>query len=251
MRRWAVAPSLLVASVLFGAVTGSWVVAALLGSAILLSVTVPGERSVDRRDQLFFCVVSVGIASVLTATVAPTSGGLADQPLTRFGFGVAVSALLVAAGRNLMAEPVWGARGTLAIGLLVLLSCGTRRSGFVFPALALSYLTLVWVALHIHDAARPRWTGLGWRHYMALVLLLGTSTGLGVGFALALPPLYERSHTWIPLWSEGNSAAGFQTGAMRLGSLDRMLQSSEVVLRLYGPVQDHLRGEVMKGFYVQ
>ena len=81
------------------------------------------------------------------------------------------------------------------------------------------------------------WTRLG-------LLLLRSLIEIRVMPSGAAPVLSENVDRWALRWLEDRAVTGFYDGPMALGSLEGLLQSDEIVMRIEGPVSEHLRGNV-------
>jgi protein-glutamine gamma-glutamyltransferase len=216
----------------------------LLGAvhfALLLILASVGERwELDRGRQLVAGVITGGVAfSVTVVAYEPHAGEL------REGFARASALFLLGAASRLAQRNVLGGRaGTVAIAFAGLLLAGQTRAHGTFAALGVAFLVASLVALRIDDAGSlplsrqaPRRKRLG-----AVVVI--TAAILAGGFGVALKAAYalaKRSHertlaSWRP-------RTGF-SDLFDIGSLDGMLDSGKVVMRIHGPPPDYLRGAV-------
>ena len=230
-----------VAALLFGAVTGdsfAYAAAALAVASLMRRRLTP----VSTPMQALFLIASGMIAMAMD--VLPTDPGLADRPLRRVYFVLAGGSLLFAVIRTHIQKPEGGLPVTLGLGLLVFVGCGSVMSGNVYLALLVVYVLLCFAALRADDRTAPALSMLGWRHTTALVLSLVLAGSMTTGLVLALPVWYERSTAWmLKLW-KSHALTGFHDGPISLTSLEGMLLSNEVVMRIEGPVDGLLRGNV-------
>jgi hypothetical protein len=230
-----------VAALLFGAVTGdrfAYLVAALalasLGRRRLTPVSIPVQA---------LLLIASGIIA-MAMDVLPTEPGLADRPLRRVYFVLAGGALLLAVIRTHIHKPEGGLPVTLGLGLLVFIGCGSVVSGSVYLTLLIPYLLLCVAALRADARSAPSWGQLGWRHPTALATSLILASSVTFGILTALPIWYERSTAWMLQRWKHHAHSGFHDGPISLTSLEGLLLSDEVVMRIEGPLAGPLRGNV-------
>ena len=240
-RRALVGLAVAVAAVLFGTVTGdrfAYLVAALALASLGRRSLTPAPAPV----QALFLVASGMLAMAMD--LLPMEPGLGDRPLTRLYSVLAGGALVFAAIRTHLKEPEGGTSATLGLGFLVFIGCGSVVSGLVYMALLVPYVLLCFIALRVDDRNSPPWSELGWRHTTALALSLMLTGVLTTALVLALPVWYERSTAWALRWVRDHTKSGFDAGPISLTSLRGLLLSDEVVMRIEGPLEGPLRGNV-------
>jgi transglutaminase-like putative cysteine protease len=235
--------ALAVAAFLWAAVTGVRTLA-VLAVAIAVASLFRREQTPLSTPLQGLLLLASGLSALALISVMPPDGALADRALRREWAVAGGGALLLAAMRIHLLRPEGGAVVTVGLGLLVFLACGSVLSGRVYPALLLVYTPLFFAALRANELERPSWRVLGWRHRVSLALIAVSTTAGTVGLVLTLPRLYESADTWALSLLEGNMQSGFHDGPMALGSLEGMLQSNQIVLRVEGPVGEPLRGNV-------
>jgi transglutaminase-like putative cysteine protease len=232
-----------VASLLWGLVTGDRLWAVFCAAVLTGSLLRRSGATLSTPAQVLV-LVAAGVAAVGWQAIWPSELGLADRPLPRSWPFIGAGALLLAAVRTHLRNPNLGLGGTLALGLFVFLACGRVTSGSVYIALLLPYLVLSFRALSVDDIDGPPWRRLGWRHTAALAFMLVSTGILTTGFVYTAYKAYEHAHRWALHWVANQAKSGFHDGEITLGSLDSMLLSDEVVMRMEGPVAGPLRGNV-------
>ena len=235
--------AVLIASLLWGAVTGDEGGAALCAALALASLLRPGGVILSTPVQALL-LVGAGLLAGGWNLLAPSEVGLADRALARAWPIAGGGALLLAASRTHLEDPEWGVAGTLGLGLVVFLACGSVTSGPVYLGLLVPYVLVCFAALRLDDGERTPWSRLGWRHATAVAVVLLTTAAMTAGLADALPRLYDRANEWAIRWIQNRAKAGFQDGTFALGSLEGLLRSDRVVLRIEGPPVGPLRGNV-------
>ncbi len=241
-RRFLVATPLLNAVALYAVVSGAWISAALATLAVMVAVVVgPRVRATPSGQWLAAVILTVAVFAVGNAVVSD------DERLVGLGAvwsGIALAAILQASLRLALEDAHGGPKITYALGLVALLACGETRSGLVYAVAVFAYLLTTAWALRALDDERPAWTALS-RRSRALSIALPLGAGLVAWAASApLPPLQQ----WLQgkfedAYFNQRVRVGF-SDRLRLGSMAGMLTSDEVVLRLYGPRADYLRGVV-------
>ncbi|MCA8959495.1 MAG: DUF3488 domain-containing protein, partial [Planctomycetes bacterium] len=228
------------AAVLFGQVTQLRTMGLLLAATALCASWIGGRWRWERLPQL-------AAASVITSAVSAAMFGATDTgDLHPFFAALAVSAIVVAASRLLLRQPLGGPAATVGIGLASILACGTERNDAPFGSLLAIYVTLGLVAIRLGDRGRPSWRTYGPRWIVLGSVGVVLSAGLAVMFAAVLPRLHDRLAPWSGY--RNGPRAGFSGESFRLGSLRNLQQSDDVVLRVHGPEVTHLRGEIYRRY---
>ncbi len=232
---------------LYGKVSGNPGLAAGLGVAALLGLTIGPRVTLDRFAQLALAAVGVGavwiLGPVLEILVAAPIPGLLRQGWAL----VALAALFVAVPRLVVANAGLQERGDALLLLLCLLACGGTVVGPLYPVLVVAFLLLQVVLLHGVDDGWPSWRELTGRHKGAVAGSLALTALLGFGSASALP----GAHHWA-MEKMGEIMSGGRAGFgvwMSLGSLRGLIQSDELVLRVEGPKPELLRGIVYSRYH--
>ncbi len=227
---------LALAGVLHGAVTGQIVVPAL-ALAVALGAVVAGPRiSLPQAAQALVLVATGGATlavALIDVPLAWQEGGPKLQYVVLSG-----TALLTVATRLWLHDPERGHPVTWVIGLVAYVCCGRVGSELYLP-LVVAYLALAW----LHQAWRPRGLeGLALRHVAAGVALVTATAATATGATVGLRKVYQALEGVV--FADGGSAAvGFGAGSFRLGSMDGMRDSDEVILRVHGPSPEHFRGQ--------
>ncbi|MBK8258353.1 MAG: transglutaminase domain-containing protein [Polyangiaceae bacterium] len=236
--------TLLLPAVLHALAAGRWVGSAT-GAAFALVSAVVRSR------------VSLGIFSQRVATLfALTAGGFfgfleaperVPQNLLARGWSVmALAGLFGAVFRLWLSDPEGGFFATFMFGLLSVVAGGEVYTGPIFPAFGALYLLLGFYTLHVSDRGRRPLRGFSARTAISAAILLVIAAGATIGFSTILPPIGLRVRDRI-LTSVGMPTTGLGE-RMVLGSLDGMLESNEIVARVYGPPVDYLRGVVYDAY---
>lgn len=236
-RRIANAAPLLVAVALYGWSTHAWPVAAVLGVLAVASAVAPGRVSLGpaaQRAVLVF-VAGLGVALGLARTATPGYGaGALSSPAA----AVAAAALAVASARVWMREPERGATLTFAIEVVAVGACGTTLLGVGYTVGSVAFVALSLAAMRGDDPARSRLTAQPRRDAWVTTALVLGALGVGVTLTWTLPRLYDFTQA---RFDGADETIGFKTD-LRLGSLDDLKRSDEIVLRIAGPRTDYLRG---------
>ena len=235
--------AVVLASCIWAIVTGERAQAAI-GALVALASLARGSLTRASTPAQALLMVLCGVVAVATAALFPGAGGMADRALPKAWPVIGAGALLLASARTHLKRPDWGIGATLGLGLLVFLSCGSVMSGPVYPALLVPYVMLCFCALRADDAGSSQWRRLGARHVAAFSLILVASSAFTTGLVAALPHVYDRVNRWAYGWIEQRAQSGFHDGPMPLGSLEGMLQSDEIVMRVHGRIDQPLRGNV-------
>lgn len=203
----------------------------------LTSLVLGPRLELGRVGQALGSIAAMG-AGLLVARVTSVELEALDQLSQRtLLFGVPM--LFVAAFRALLSRPVYGEKLTLTAALVALTAAGRAQTGWVFPVLAALALATGLFALHAHDPNRAPLRRMRPRAAVGLAF-----AGLTAGAMLLL------AQTYLPHLQEALIARMVrrmqQTTAfndsMILGSLDGMLQSERVVMRVRGGHPELLRG---------
>ena len=150
--------------------------------------------------------------------------------------------LLVDGVRLFLQEPEWGNASTLTLGLIAISACGSTNTGIFFPVFTVAYIIFSAVALQLHSKEEPQELWHSKKHHSAAAILVTLAIIVSGTFAMAIPALYAQTERWIQTIASSFYTAGFHDGNITLDSLDQLLNSNEMVLRVYGDSPEHLRG---------
>ncbi|MFO0591424.1 MAG: transglutaminaseTgpA domain-containing protein [Polyangiaceae bacterium] len=223
-----------------GALTGRWIGSGIVLAALLVAVVVPARAAVSGFVSLMLTTLTAAAGGVVGWVETPAV--LPQASLARGWTATAVACLFAAAWRSFVKAPEGGYFATSLLSLTALMVTGESRSGLAYPALVVAYLALSLSALRAHDDARPKLRALPPRVLLLTVLQIAVALAAIAVFAVVLPPAAAWSRDRI-LLSLGEAQTGLGD-RMVLGSLEGMLQSDEIVARVYGPRTDYLRGVV-------
>jgi transglutaminase-like putative cysteine protease len=177
-----------------------------------------------------------GVLGALLVPAAPPGQGLGGAAC------IVASALALAARVRLtFTRPEGGARADFALLVLTLLSVGQVRAPGWVLLVAGAALAGGFAAMRAGDPGRPRWRLLGGRARAS-----GAAIAVGaVAFTLAMGWALPRLHNWAMVRFLRAYAETSESGlddSLQLGALTSMLQSDELVLRVYGRGVDRVRG---------
>lgn len=218
-------------------------------SAVFLATILPAfvfaqHFPLSRNSQSFLGLAALAVGLLLPRPYIDQSF-IVPGILSVHSFTLGAASLLVAATRLYLQRPVGGVPGTMAAALIALTACGRTDSGGAFVIAAIAFVVVALLAIRYGDSARPKLIALGWRHRAGAVLGIAVTAGLGGGLAWAIPIGQQ--------WAMGRITQRMmrQTGfsdVLWLGSLEGMLQSERVVMRVRGEPVNHLRGAVYTNY---
>lgn len=252
MERWTAA-SLLVVTAFFGWVSRlpivAGVVAAMLLVPLLTRLRVPLGKNAARVATGAAAVVGGIVGSIVNS---PRGFDILQKPWPAFvlaGLFAGVAQLVIAPvlteGDRTRARPTPFA---LLPGLVAIMACGEARIGSIYGVAVALWLALALAGLHTGDPSRVSFMDLPRRRRLAALALLGIGVGIAAGSVAGLPPLSRWMERRI-MRALGGAETGF-SDRMWLGSLDGLLDSDEVVMRIEGPHVDYLRGAVFDHYEI-
>ncbi len=234
---------LLVAAAVYAVVSGSAVVATLVLAAALLALAVAPLIDVPRFVQratllLVLLFGGLGGAAALTALEPEVK----TRPSELRG-RLAVTALLLVATRRFFREPEGGMRPDFALCTLALVLCGQRHVGPIYVAAVPVFVVTIVLVVRSRDA------GAGWSVVeantlaatVAVLAVVALSATVGM---LALPRIAVLTESQFERFVLPHASQVGFTERLQTGSPDRLNESEEVALRVYGPHVDYLRGRV-------
>ena len=248
MRRW-IAASLLVVAALYGWVARQPIAAALVAAILVVPLATSAHVALGKAASRAATVAAV-IAGAAAGTLmhAPRGADVLQKPWTSLAlaglFAGAVQALLQPPRRR-DHEP---APLALLPGLVALMASGETAAGPVYAVAVLAWLALGLAALRAGDAGRAAAADLPRDKRVAGFALLALAAALAAGSIVGLPPLSRWMEHRI-IRALGGAETGF-SDRMWLGSLDGLLDSEEVVMRVEGPRPDYLRGVVFDHYEI-
>lgn len=256
MRRYAAA-SILVAAALYGGVSGRWAAAAAMGAAIVAASLSPRRIAIGRAGAR-----AIDVAAAALGLAADWILPIADRPeqLRRPWTSIALAALSLGAARILVREkPAAGREGEAAAeeraspfsflpGLIAIMACGEVEAGPLYGVAAALWLSFALLSLRAGDGGRPKIRDLPRRDRGLIAALFALTLAIAAGAVAGLPPLSRWTERAI-LRSLGGDETGF-SDRIWLGSLDGLLDSDEVVMRIEGPGVDYLRGAVFDHYEI-
>lgn len=229
-----------VAAIAHGAITGRWIGSGIALAAVAISAFVRARADLGAFAQRLLTLVALAAGAFVGWFETPAS--LGPLSLARGWTSAAVAALFAAALRGFVSAPEGGFFATFVIGLGAVVACGETRTGAPYVAFAVAYLLAGLAALRAHDDGRPALPAIPARTWIATAAQIAIAASVTVAFAIVLPPAAGWTRDRL-LMSLGDATTGLGE-RMVLGSLEGMLQSEEIVARVYGPHTDYLRGVV-------
>ena len=237
---------ILMATLLWGLSSGQSGRALLVAGVLVWGCLRPIGWALTGPAQVLVAL-SVAMLIVVLHGIAPSASGYAGVEMDPVWAQVAEWSLTLAALRIHFGRPIFGQPGTLALGVLTFLACGTVRIGPLYPGLLGCFAVLSFVSLHreehASDADRSSEIRMG-RNSLVATALVSTALVLTLLLADAVPRFYSLAYSWAVQWVDDRQRAGFHDGPITLRSLDGLLQSDEVVLRVEGEAGERLRGNV-------
>ena len=232
--------SLLVVAALLGALSGR-LGASMIAAAVILAATLAGPRfDVGIGLQRVMTIAAAGLGIALGATGSATMA-LISLGLDRVWIIAALALLFAAASRLVVRAPERGAVATTVLGLLALMGVGETAAGPIYKVGVAAHLTLALLALRLSDRGRPALAKLPRRTLVLGTTLVLAAVALSVSATRALFPMSDWTAAHLTLLGVPDATSGF-SDRLWLGSLDGMLASEEVVMRIEGPHPDYLRG---------
>ena len=237
---------ILVAALLWGLSSGQSGRALLLGGVLAWGCLRPIGWALTGPAQVL-AALTAAMWVVVLHEIAPSASGYAGVEMDPVWAQVAEWSLISSALRIHFRQPVLGQPGTLALGVLVFLACGTVRIGPLYPGLLGVFAVLSFFSLRAEERAQDptRISGmrLG-RNAVVATGLISTALISTLLLADAVPRFYSLAYSWAVQWVDDRQRAAFHDGPITLRSLDGLLQSDEVVLRVEGEAGERLRGNV-------
>ena len=247
--RWPLRFSIAVTIALY-AVTFQQPAAGITLGVFCLLTLLPPRIEVDLIGQIIVALVCLVGAYILTVQVDPAP----QHPLSEF-FALAraffcVWALLYSCLLMLFTTPLLRPKANLLVVWLAAFSCGgDKRIWSYIIGMSLFTLFALWT-LAKADADRPSLREATPKRKLVLAIHLLASSAVAIGLMISLPLLYQWITQRIGESLAQRQQAGFSM-YMQLGSLQSLLQSNRVVMRLYGtPSQGmRLRGIVYNRYF--
>lgn len=242
MIRWTAIPVAVVAAALCAVSPALWL--SVLFGIPALAALIPMRRwSIGSSAQSMLAVAALAVGLLVPRPFLDDAG--LPGTLSASAFPLGCAALLVAVSRLYVARPFGGSPLTMAAALIALTACGRTDSGWVYVcALGVFVVTGV-AALWADDPNRAPLRSVGRRHVAMGLLGAVVAGAVFAGLGGTLPPLSRMAMKSMML--SGRAETGF-TDNLWLGSLDGMLQSDRIVLRVRGARADYLRGAVFTSY---
>ncbi len=230
--------ALLVVIALYALRWEHWLVSGLFAALAIVSVAPRRGFALSGAGQGVLALVGAGLVYPALIALVPTS----HDWVSRFGVGLVLTSCFLALPRHFLASPWMGQRGNAALHLFVLIGCTQGSDGLIIVPFTGLYLAVQLAALRAVDPGRAPLRKLTPRHWAAAAAILLATVAVGTGLSLTIPPAQK--------WAMKTAYRSFLSGRtgfssdMNLGAMDDMYQSDEMVMRVYGPKPDHLRGVV-------
>ncbi len=239
--RWLPRATQLCIITLFTVRSEHWLTGAAMAALVVLSGLLPRGVELGRAAQVVLALLSAALVYPVQSALLPADAPGAS-PLGRFGTVVALGALFVLIPRGFLRWRPTAERGNAALSILALVGCSQGAHGLLYPGFLALFGLLQLAALRAVDRGRPPLGALTPRHRLVSASLLASTCLVGLALAMVLPPAQDWAmRTFYASFLKGRT--GFTTD-VSLGSLDEMYTSDAMVLRVYGPKPEHLRGAV-------
>jgi transglutaminase-like putative cysteine protease len=237
-----VAPSV-IASAALAAASGLPLAPSLAATLMLFAALLRPRVPLDAVTQRLAAVVIV----ILTIAGIRASGISVHGPrLGAFGYGVALTPLLVAAVRSWIDQAEGGPRADAALALISLLATGAARPGAGYAAATVLFVASLVGVQRALDPLRPPLSAISVRtRSVGAAIVVSSLIASAVSALLAqLAYAQVRKRFQHAFESPYEEAMGLGDAA-RLGNIAPLLRSDAVVLRITGPEVDRLRGVVL------
>ncbi len=237
-----VTPSVVACAIL--AFASALPLAPLLAAAFLLAGAAFRPRvPLDAVAQRLAAVVIV----VLTiAGIRASAMSVHGSRLGAFGYGVALTPLLLVAARSWMDRPEGGPRADAALALISLIALGSARAGAAYVVAVVLFVASLVAMQRALDPQRPPLSAISARTWRIGAAIVATSLAAAALAALLAQLAYAQvrkrfEHAFESTYDEPTGLAD----SARLGNFAPLLRSDAVVLRILGPEVDRLRGVVL------
>jgi protein-glutamine gamma-glutamyltransferase len=232
----------------FAAASEAWVASAVLAIGAVVSVVFAARVPAGKLAQRITLLLVVIFVSTSGETLLDRPALAGNQILHPIWGTVALVLLGLALVRRAFAAPEGGARGDFVLLAIALAASGERRVGHAYTVVVVVFLVTALAATRADGDP-----GLGFRRLEAhapfrLGVLLALTAAGAAAALLLLPVLQELTQRRIEQLVFADRARSGFTGAVRVGIHPRILESDEIVMRVYGPHTDYLRGAVFDQF---
>lgn len=247
---WSLRSMLLINLVLCAVTFRQWVAVGVVGLLLMLGSFVPWRIELDRIGQMIVSLSALVVTYVLVVGIGPPP----KHPISN-GFALAqafvcVWVLLVCGFRLFFSAPYGGHRGTVFLGLAGIFACGGFKVGYMFHGFVFAFFGFALWAMVEVDPSRPSVTDASSKRFRLSAAALGIAGAVALSMLMTLPMTYS----WLSRQLGLNWIHRRQTGFdryFRLGSLQNMIQSKRVALRVHAQFQSsiRLRGLVYNRYY--
>lgn len=240
----AVRLTLLIVLGLYAVTFQQWTGVAVLAFFVGLTL-LPIRFELDRIGQIIFSLVGLGAAYVLVVVIGPTPKHPISEAFAVLQAFVCVWVLVTCLLRLFMSNPIMGHRGTVLISLLGIFGCGGNQIGLTYHGFVMVYTVVALWAMSSHDESRPPLSKIPSRRWRLLAVGVALSAIVAGSMFVFLPYMYQVVTKRLNLTFGARNQTGFDL-YFKLGSLQSILKSKKVVLRVHGSFRSslHLRGIV-------
>ena len=236
--RWLPRLALLVVIALYALRWQHWLVSGVCAAMAVISALPRRGLSLSAAGQWLLALVGAGLVYPALITLVPT----AHDWVNRFGVGVMLVVHFLALPRHFLASAWMGQRGNAALHLLGLIGCAQGSTGWLLVPFIGLYLVAQLAALRAVDPGRIPLRALTPRHWFAAGAIVLVTLAVGVGLSVSIPPAQKWAmKTAYDSFIRGRT--GFSSD-LNLDAMDDMYQSDDMVMRVFGPRPDYLRGLV-------
>jgi transglutaminase-like putative cysteine protease len=239
---------LLIVAALFAFVTGTMTLPVLVFVGLALAIPLAGYVDAPpfaQRAALLVVVLMSTLGGGLTLLGPATIDHL--RPSETWGV-VATTGILLCLARRFFREPEGGVRVDFVLVTLAFVACGQRRIGAPYVVAVVSFVAAIIVVIRSRDA-QASWSVVERHAPAALGGMVVLAAALATTGMVALPRLARLTQRQFDRYvlPAAPTHVGF-TDHLGTGGPDPVLESDTLVMRIYGPPVDYLRGRVYNTF---
>jgi hypothetical protein len=235
--------AMLVVAALYTRVGGVVVLAAAMAGLAVTSIVLGARLHAGVVIQRVATVAAGALGGFLGWTLFPTATvHVVRNTIDPIWSAAAMVGMFAASVRLFFRAPEGGVFATMGCALLALVACGETRQRDLYAPACVAFVVCTALAMRAGDAGRLVEKIRTRRRDLIVTVAIFTVAGmLAAVNAITLPALADRADRLAGL--DDLARTGF-TDQLGLGSIDRMLVSDEVVMRIVGGRADYLRGAV-------
>ena len=230
--------------VLYSIVFKQWV-GVFCTAGFLLLTFLPTRLEIDGIGQIIFALIGLMGAYVFAVVIGPAPKHPFFQAFALIRSFICVFMLLYCCLRIFMSNPWAGHKLTILLCMFAVLLCGGSNIGWIYHiSVGLFTIFGMW-GIARNDPSRPSFPDSSTPRKRVFVAATVISCIVALWFSLSLPILYKWVSQRIVAAFTNMNETGFNR-YFRLGSLNNLLKSNRVTLRVHSKYQQsiHLRGLV-------